>query len=289
MTVRHLFYRLLSQRVVTKKADYKKLIRIVKDLREEGVVPWDWIADRTRVVMRSKTWDGVEAMLKETAILYRRDLMRGQPVALQIWAESDSIAAVIAQVADRYTVPVYVGRGFTSRGYLHQSAEEITSAIQTGKEVVVLHVGDYDPSGEHIYRDVFRTLKEYVLAAYGGVPVAGIRRALADKVEHDGWVDFNVKSLGFERLALTPQQIEEYDLQYAEVTNPESTHARGFTGRGTVEVEALLVEDLLPIVENAIRSRIDQQALKVIEVAEASEREVMKRIASTPVERLVTA
>ena len=72
---------------------------------------------------------------------------------------------------------------------------------------------------------------------------------------------------------------------------PKATDVRAarFTGRGSVEVEALPVDALLAIVEEAILSRIDAGALAAAELAEESEREVAHRIAATPVDRLVEA
>jgi hypothetical protein len=94
--------------------------------------------------------------------------------------------------------------------------------------------------------------------------------------------------LAFERLALMPEQIEENEVPIR-ASKLSSVRAARFTGRGSVEVEAMPVDVLLAIVEEAILARIDAGALAAAELAEESEREVAHRIAATPVDRLVGA
>ena len=82
------------------------------DLREDGSVPWDWLVDHTRSVFQPRTFDGIEGLLQDSAKLYRRDLMRQQKVAIQVWAESDSIGSVMTRVTDRYCIPTFIGGEF---------------------------------------------------------------------------------------------------------------------------------------------------------------------------------
>lgn len=285
MTLRQLFYSLVSVgRLAKTEAAYNKLKRILKDLREDGTIPWDWLVDHTRAVFAPRTWDGIEGLLADSARLYRRDLMRAQPVAIQLWAESDSIGSVIAPVADRYTIPTFIGRGYGARGYLWNAARDAVAAVQAGKEVHVLHVGDHDPSGLDIFRDVEDTLRRYALAVDWQVPVVEVPHILDDGM----CPKFATPWLHISRLALTADQVATYDLP-ARPPKATDVRTRSFTGVGAVEVEALPVAVLLSIVEEAIEDLIDQHALHVAAAAEASERDIATRIAATPVEALVAA
>ena len=276
MTLRQLYYALVSTGAIPKsEAAYGKLKRLMRDLREDGTVPWDWLVDHTRSVFQPRTWDGIEGLLADSARLYRRDLMRSQDVAIQLWAESDSIGSVIAQVADRYTIPTFIGRGYAARGYLWSAARDAVAAHRAGKDVVILHVGDFDPSGEDIFRDVVETLRVYAWAIAERRPAAEVRgylrsigqgasingeMAAAELVAMTDWLDFD-------RLALTPDQIEEYDLP-ARPPKASDVRTAKFTGTGTVEVEALPVVVLLQVVEDAIEYQIDPDALAAAKVAE---------------------
>jgi hypothetical protein len=286
MTLRQLYYALISTGAIPKvEASYSRLKTVMRDLREDGTVPWDWLVDHTRSVFQPRTFDSIEGLLADSAKLYRRDLMRSQPVAVQLWAESDSIGSVIAQTADRYCIPTFIGRGYSARGYLWSAARDAVAAHRAGKEVHILHVGDHDPSGEDIYRDVVETLRLYAMAVELSIPVKRAREHLAE----DGLIAFDYTTwLVCERLALTAEQVEEYELP---TRPPKASDVRTakFTGAGAVEVEALPVAALLEIVEAAILERIDSDALRVAEVAEESERAIAQRIARTPIARLVEA
>jgi hypothetical protein len=284
MTLRQLYYRLVSVGAIPKtEAGYGKLKRLIVGLREDGTVPWDWLVDHTRAVFAARTWVGIEDLLNDTAKLYRRDLMHQQEVAVQLWAESDSIGSVVAPVADRYCIPTFIGRGYAARGYLWSAARDAVGAYQDGKNVVILHIGDFDPSGVDIFRDVEETLRLYALAVRQRQPVAAIRSTWSDRGVR-GLTDW----LTFERLALTQEQVDQYHLP-ARPPKMSDTRTAKFVGRGTVEVEALPVDALLSIVEQAIVGCIDMETLRVAEVAEASEREIAQRIAATPVDRLMKA
>lgn len=290
LTLRQLYYVLVSEQVIPKdEASYGRLKRVMRDLREEGVIPWDWLVDHTRQVFQPRTWDGLEGLLADSAAMYRRDLMRNQNVAIQLWAESDSVGSVIADVADRYTVPTFIGRGYSARGYLWAAAEDAVEAHEAGKTVHILHVGDYDPSGEDIYRDVEQTLSIYAEAIEYRTSANEVRRWLEANLGDDwpsvyGGTDW----LRFERLALTSEQIEEHNLP-SRPPKASDVRTAKFSGTGAVEVEALPVDVLLGIVEDAIQARIDPGALATIELAERSEQEIARRIAGTPVEKLIEA
>lgn len=284
MTLRQLYYALVSTGAIPKnEAVYGKLKRVMRDLREDGTVPWDWLVDHTRSVFQVRTFDGIEGLLADAATLYRRDLMRHQGAAIQLWAESDSIGSVINQVANRYTIPTFIGRGYAARGYLWSAAKDAIAAHEAGKTVVILHVGDFDPSGVDIFRDVEETIRLYALAIETTMSVATTRRYFAsDAIRvHTRWLDFD-------RLALTPEQVAAYDLP-SRPPKASDVRTAKFTGVGSVEVEALPVADLLEIVEAAIVDLIDPNALRIAEQAEKSERDIARLIAATPLSRLVEA
>ncbi len=306
MTLRQLYYALVSAGAIGKtEPAYGKLKRVMRDRREDGSIPWDWLVDHTRSVFQPRTWNGLEDLLTDTASLYRRDLMRQQAVAIQLWAESDSIGSVIATVADRYTIPTFIGRGYSARGYLWAAAKDAIAAHEAGKTVHLLHVGDHDPSGEDIHRDVEETLRLYAVAVDWGWPVNRIRSLLLREIRdfgfepghiwrYDGQTEWHstlvdkTEWLQFDRLALTPEQADAYDLP-ARPPKASDVRTAKFTGRGAIEVEALPVDALLGIVDAAIVNLIDPTALRIAEQAEASEREIAGRIAATPIDRLLEA
>jgi len=243
-TVRHVFYRMAALDMVPKqeKLGYQTVKIQLLNMRKNGRVPWQWIADATRWQRKPRSYGSLEEALKHTAEFYRRDIWRQAKHYVEVWCESDSIAGVIMEITVEYDVPLMVSRGFSSATYLWEAAQNLAAV---GKPVYVYYFGDWDPSGKIIPEIIERELKRHA-------PNAEIH---------------------FKRIAITPEQIRDLGL----LTKPPktSTHSKGFTG-GTVEIEAMPVPVLLDLVRGCIEQHIDQRHLDVLEVAEESERDILE-------------
>ncbi len=243
-TVRHVFYRMATLDVVPKqeKLGYQTVKIQLLNMLKSGRVPWTWIADATRWQRKPRSYGSLEEALKRTAEFYRRDIWRQAEHYVEVWCESDSIAGVIMEITAEYDVPLMVSRGFSSATYRWEAARSITAV---GKPVYLYYFGDWDPSGKIIPEVIERELR-------GHAPNAEIH---------------------FERIAITPGQIEDLELP----TKPpkSSTHSKGFKG-GTVEIEAMPVPVLLDLVRDCIEQHIDQRHLGVLQVAEESERGILE-------------
>ena len=114
---------------------------------------------------------------------------------------------------------------------------------------MIYYLGDHDPSGDDIARNVEVRLREFAPDA----------------------------ALTFERLAVTPDQIAAYDLP-THPTKLTDSRTKTWTGGGSVEVDAIDPADLRQLVEQTILRHVDAQALAATQVAEASERELLNRV-----------
>ena len=158
--------------------------------------------------------------------------------------EAAGMVPQLARVATDFGVPVISSGGFESVTEKHALAVEISDH---GRPTEVLHIGDHDPSGAHL----FLALKEDVSAfamPYG-------------------------VTVEFTRLAVTPDQITELRLE----TSPKKTEEKlAFNGE-TCQVEAIAPDVLAQIVRDAIESRID---LTVFRRLLAREKRVRKELAA---------
>ena len=82
-----------------------------------------------------------------------------------------------------------------------------------------------------------------------------------------------VETVFFKRLAVTEIQVHQLDLP-TRPTKQSDSRARGF-GDGSVEVDAIPPTILRQIVEDAITQHIDAEALRLDQVAEQSERDIL--------------
>ncbi|MEU9198137.1 hypothetical protein [Streptomyces hundungensis] len=119
-------------------------------------------------------------------------------------------------------------------------------AIAGGKETCILHIGDYDASGEWILTALAEDVTAF--AAAGGAEVE------------------------FVRVAVTPEQVEIYQLPTA---LPSVTDRRSFSGSTTTQAESLTPDVLAAIVREAIESRRDMNVLHQAIEREPAERQAL--------------
>ena len=241
MTNRYTFYRVVSEGAIEKtEQGYRTICRQLVQLRRAGVIPFAWIADNTRWIRRPRTYANLQAMLTETARLYRRSLWDTSQVHVEVWCESDSIASVLVDMTYAWDVPLMVFRGYSSEGYLYTLGEEIKAH---GRPTYLYYFGDYDPSGVGIPRAALKRVREFAPEA----------------------------EIVFTRMAVTPEQIAT---QHLLTRPPKGTDPRTKAFQGeTVEIEALPAPQLRQLVEECILPHTDLAQLNVLAVAEASERE----------------
>lgn len=72
MTVRQLFYRLVSQSAIEKsETEYKStVVRLLGEMRRDGEIPFSWIADSTRWMRKPRTNSSLEDAVQRTAATY---------------------------------------------------------------------------------------------------------------------------------------------------------------------------------------------------------------------------
>src|SRR5947207_15915820 len=58
------------------RADMQRVYRLLKEAREEGIIPWHWIVDEAREFERAPSWDDPAEFAKAASRQYRRDFWR---------------------------------------------------------------------------------------------------------------------------------------------------------------------------------------------------------------------
>jgi hypothetical protein len=249
-TVRQVFYALTVRGVITKaEVEYQRtVVRLLVEMREAGDIPFGWLADNTRWMRKPSTFTGFESCLNSTSKFYRRDLWAAMPVYVEVWCEKDALAGVLMEETEVYDVPLMTARGYSSLTFVHSAAMAIQN---TGKPAYIYHFGDLDPSGVDAARDIEAKLRRY-----------------APDVE-----------IHFERPAVTRAQVEEWNLP-TRPTKQTDTRAKKFAGT-SVELDAIPARKLRALVRECIERHVDQDQLRILKIAEESERELLKKWAAT--------
>jgi hypothetical protein len=245
VTLRQVFYMLVSEGLIRNvESDYKKLSRLTARSRREGSFPA--LIDMTRTIDRLATSGSPEDALAEIAEDYRRDPLEGQDVLPVIVVEK---ATLVTQMWENFRdlgVPVTALRGYASETLETQMIELVE---EEERDVQLLYCGDFDPTGEDI------------------------PRAFEDNTE-----------LELRRIALTPEQVEAYELPPAPGKTTD-TRAPGFEARHgrlvQVELEALPPDALRSIVENEIDALIDHDQVAAVREREEDERVRLQRFADS--------
>jgi hypothetical protein len=252
VTVRQLFYMAVSEALIAKtEAEYKQtIVRLALELRQDGSIPWEYIVDRTRWFFRPKTYDSLQDALFATAQTYRQSLWSSSDVNVQVWCESMSIAGVISGITDRWDVPLFPGKGYSSHDFLRNAARDIAHG---SKPTQIYLLGDYDNSGRDILRFVSKMLRHYADEVDPGVEIM------------------------FDTLAVTEDQIRGWNLPSHPGKTSDSRHKRyGITD--AVELEAIPPDQLRELVETAITDHLNADELERLERVERAERRTIRAI-----------
>jgi hypothetical protein len=202
----------------TKNAEpnYKWLGEIINDGRLAGLIDWEAIVDRTRNLRSSSHWDSPKDIVEACAKQFRIDKWARQPTRVEVWIEKDALIGVIEGVCQRNDLGHFSCRGYTSQSEMWVAAQRFNGYFeQEGKEgVVIIHLGDHDPSGIDMTRDIEDRLKLFCTEP--------------DRLE-------------IRRIALMTPQVKQFKLppNPAKVTDSRAKDYIAYFGESSWELDAL--------------------------------------------------
>lgn len=163
LTLRQLYYQFVQRNWLRNtEQSYKRLGSIVNDGRMAGMIDWDHIVDRTRESNRQPVWDSPSDIIEAVANQYRLDRWEGQPIRPEVWVEKEALVDVIAVPARRWSLRWFACRGYASASSQHEAAMRFVNQINSGQTPVILHLGDHDPSGIDMTRDITDRISRFV-------------------------------------------------------------------------------------------------------------------------------
>lgn len=289
MTIRQVFYRLVQEYGYAKtEADYGSLIGWVarsrrarqgnlNELIDQGadmeeatkaafetkwMIPFSWIRDDKGDSIEHltfETYDGFMEDTRERAENMRLDGQRGQEQILEIWCEAGGMVPLMRQIGEPWTLPVNSGGGYDSVTAKHNLARRVVNRLVP---TVILHVGDFDPSGEGMYE----TLRDDV-------------GAMVSELAWD-----SRELLTVERVALTEEQVISMNVETAPPKKKDRRRV-GFVQRHpnavkhfgsediTAQLEALTPPELKQLIESQIEPYIDSDTYEDVRNLESEIRE----------------
>jgi hypothetical protein len=219
LTIRQLYYQFVARGLIpNEQREYDRLSDLCKDARMNGLMDWDYIVDRTRNLMSYQTYKGPEAALKELAGKYHRDMWAPQNQRIEVWVEKDAAIGVIEGVCSANSVPYFSCRGYTSVSEIHSAAQRLRWHIEKGNQVTILHIGDHDPSGLDMTRDIEDRLRMFMSRDWAGLHLGAgswtrgmIRESMQMHMSDKRGEAFTGQPFIVKRIALTIDQVDQYN------------------------------------------------------------------------------
>jgi hypothetical protein len=253
LTLRQLYYQFVSRDLIPNtQKEYKRLGSIINDARLAGLVDWDSLVDRTRNLRVLDHWESPAEIIDRCVGWYQIDKWNGQPIRPEVWIEKDALLGVISGVCERFDVPYFSCRGYTSQSEMWASGQRALSRLQIDDQpTLIIHLGDHDPSGIDMTRDIRDRLEMFM----GGLEV--------------------------KRIALNMDQVDEYNPppNPAKLTDSRIGGYIAEFGSDSWELDALEPQVLVDLVEKTITAVRDDDLWDEAEAEEDEAKAILRRIA----------
>lgn len=237
LTLRQLYYQLVTKNIIpNKERAYKNLSNLVSDARLAGMLDWDAIEDRIRVPAIPSEWNSIQDIVDSALYSYRLPRWKTQPEYIELWVEKDALAGVLRPLADKYHVPLMVNRGYSSQSAMYEASKRFLRRQEEGKILRLIYLGDFDPSGEDMVRDITERMGMFGIA------------------------------LTVNKIALTMPQIKKYNPppNPAKLEDPRSQGFIAEHGASSWEVDAIEPRELGKIITRAIEVSINKDAMQIV-------------------------
>lgn len=229
LTIRQLYYQLVARGYIENTQNsYKRIADLVNNARLAGLIDWEMITDRGRETVTPRTWESPAEIIKQAANQFRLDLWKTQNNYVEVMVEKQALEGVLIPVCLQWGVRFTANKGYSSSSTLYETGKRL-AAMSPQKKCYILYLGDHDPSGLDMTRDI-----QERLTMFSGVPVEVERLALNfDQV-----------------LALHPPEnpAKETDARYKE-------YLQNF-GPASWELDAIEPQPLANLVNNAIEKKV---------------------------------
>lgn len=270
LTLRGLFYRVVSAGWLpsTDQTYYSRLGRLMTRLREERVIPFWWLVDNVRSTLKPSSWSGLADFVETVRDAYRKDFWERLPHYVHIFVEKDAIAGTVQPVTHEYDVPLSPIRGYASLSYVHEIA---THWNRIDKPIFAYYLGDFDPSGFDLERDLCVKLGRYCNKV-DWYAAQGLDESPPQRL--DGtfilWHRLGVNADDFDRHDLIPLEAKRSDRRYRTFIEEH--------GDQCAELDALPPGEIRRRVRDAITEHIPSDEWSRLQEIEETERQSFNAI-----------
>jgi hypothetical protein len=236
LNLRSLYYQFVARGFIPNNdKSYDNLGALISDARLAGLIDWNAIEDQTRSLRSNNHWDSPEMIVGACAEQFRLDRWDDQTYRPEVWIEKDAAIGSIQAVCVKLDVPFFSCRGYTSQSEMWVAGQRMRRHIKAGQKPIIFHIGDHDPSGIDMSRDIQDRLELFI----------------GDSIE-------------FRRIALNMDQIREYNPppNPAKLSDSRAKDYIDRFGYESWELDALNPTKLVSLIEEGVHSILDKKKWK---------------------------
>lgn len=161
LSLRQLYYQLVARDYIENSVrSYKRIGNLISDARMAGLVDWSMIEDRNRETLLPASWESPAEIVRVAARQFRVDRWKGQPCHVEVMVEKDALSGILEPVCREFHVRFTANKGYSSSSAMYEAGKRIRYAnIHENKRIHVFYLGDHDPSGIDMTRDIQERFK----------------------------------------------------------------------------------------------------------------------------------
>lgn len=232
LSLRQLYYQLVARDMIPNTVrSYKNTGNLVSEARLAGLVDWAMIEDRGRETVGNSHWDTPADILRSAAYSFKIDKWVDQACHVEVMVEKDALSGVLEPVCRELDISITANKGYSSSSTMYEIGKRLTLLADEGKRICVLYLGDHDPSGIDMTRDVTDRLE--LFSGLSG------------------------RRLEVERLALNWDQVQRWSPPENPAKETDSRYEayRDRFGESSWELDAVEPATLAALVRDAVEAR----------------------------------
>lgn len=245
LSLRQLYYQLVSRNIVANtEKSYKNVGSLVSDARLAGWIDWDMIKDRGREMISNPHWENPANFIEVVAPQYRFDLWADQPSYVEVMVEKQALEGVLQPVCSSLDIPFTANKGYSSSSAMYEASKRFIERAKQDKTLHIIYLGDHDPSGIDMSRDVLDRLDLFI------------------KTSMDRRIEIGpneVDAITVNRVALNMDQVRTFNPPEnpAKITDSRAASYIERFGRSSWELDAIEPRRLAQLVRDAVIALMD--------------------------------
>jgi hypothetical protein len=253
LTVRQLYYRFVAAGLIpNNQKSYKNFAALINNARMAGYISWLAIEDRTRFLRGKTFWESPEQILDNAYHAYKRNSWEYQNQHIEVWVEKDAMLGVLQKACSPVDVYYMSDRGYVSSTALWEASRRLKEKYEeNGTGPIVIYLGDFDPSGLDMVRDI-----------------------------QDRLVLFGDTFTKVKKIALSKSQIKKYDPppNPVKITDSRAKWYIQEYGNESWELDALEPNIIIGLIQAEVKKYINEEMRNKSKQQEAEELDYLKQL-----------